>query len=130
MWSRTFRRARGTSRWPRTTPTASRAICQASRADACNKETRWRATGGTLARQRVRSRGYPFAVMAGIAIARLPVGRDHRHFDRARLLGRVPDSLRRLDIVAGLREQDVGHVALRVAVVERKPARLDLHHDA
>ena len=39
------------------------------------------------------------------------------------------DALRRLHVVRRLGEEDVRHEGLRVAVVEREPARLDLHHD-
>src|SRR5262249_35528838 len=38
--------------------------------------------------------------------------------------------LRRLLIVRGLRFEDVAHEFLRVAVIEREPSALDLHHDA
>src|SRR5437763_8204608 len=36
--------------------------------------------------------------------------------------------LRRRAIILRLPEEDVRHIGLRVAVVERKPARLHLHH--
>ncbi len=42
---------------------------------------------------------------------------------------RVVDALRRLPVVLGLRPEDARHEGLRIAVVEREPARLDLHHD-
>src|SRR5262245_40328765 len=53
---------------------------------------------------------------------------NHRQFDRARLVGRVPHALRRLLKIRGLGEHDVRHEALRIAVIEREPRRLDLHH--
>ena len=40
------------------------------------------------------------------------------------------DALRGFAVVGGLGPENVGHESLRVAVVKRKPARLDLHHDA
>ncbi len=40
------------------------------------------------------------------------------------------DGLGGLHIIGGLRVEDVRHEALRIAVVERKERRLDLHHDA
>ena len=42
----------------------------------------------------------------------------------------MKDPLRGLAVVAGLGEENVRYVGLWVAVVEREPARLDLHHDA
>ena len=56
--------------------------------------------------------------------------RYHWQLDRARRARRAPDALRRLHVTLRLREHDVRHERLRVAVVEREPARLDLHHDA
>src|SRR5579862_6516144 len=53
---------------------------------------------------------------------------DHRQIDEARDSADVENALRRLLIVLGAREEDVVDVGLRIAVVERKPARLDLHH--
>ena len=44
--------------------------------------------------------------------------------------GRVIDALRGFLKVAGLGPEDIGDEGLRVAVVEREPARLDLHHDS
>jgi hypothetical protein len=54
---------------------------------------------------------------------------DHRQLDVRRLGARVEDALGCLLMVARLGEKDVGNEGLRVAVVEREPARLDLHHD-
>ena len=56
--------------------------------------------------------------------------RHHRQLDEARLAGRVIDPLRRLAVVRRLRAEDVRHEGLRIAIVEREPARLHLHHDA
>ena len=40
------------------------------------------------------------------------------------------DALRRFAIISRLGPEDVWHKRLRVAVIEREPARLHLHHDA
>ena len=40
------------------------------------------------------------------------------------------NSLRCLPVVTGLGPEDVGDERLRIAVIEREPARLDLHHDS
>src|SRR5882762_10324678 len=55
---------------------------------------------------------------------------DHRQIDEARRAPRMEDPLRGLAVVAGFGKKNVRHVGLWVAVVEREPARLDLHHDA
>ncbi len=55
---------------------------------------------------------------------------DDRQLDEAGGVGRAVDALRRLDVAGGRREEDIRHECLRVPVVERKPARLHLHHDA
>src|ERR1019366_4273467 len=47
----------------------------------------------------------------------------------AGLFRRTKDRLGRLDVVRRLGEEDVVDVRLRVAVVEREQARLDLDHD-
>ena len=39
-------------------------------------------------------------------------------------------ALRRLAVIPRLGPENIRHECLRIAVVERKPARLDLHHDA
>ena len=54
---------------------------------------------------------------------------DHRQLDEARLAGGVVDPLRRLPVIARLGPEDIGDEGLRIAVVQREPARLDLHHD-
>src|SRR5262249_22272604 len=54
--------------------------------------------------------------------------RRHRQLDVAGGIAAVKYPLRRLAVVAGPGEEDVVDVALWIAVVERKPARLDLHH--
>ncbi len=46
--------------------------------------------------------------------------RRHRQADVAGRSRRVPDLLRRLDVVGGLGVEDVGDEGLRVAVVERE----------
>src|SRR5882762_5865123 len=56
--------------------------------------------------------------------------RDQRHLDERGLPGRVVDALRRYPIVAGLSPENIGDESLRIAVVQREPARLNLHHDA
>ena len=56
--------------------------------------------------------------------------RDHRQFDEARLARRVVDPLRGFSIILRLGPEDVVDEGLRIAVVEREPARLNLHHDA
>src|SRR3546814_19658702 len=35
-----------------------------------------------------------------------------------------------LPVIVGFRQEDVGDEGLRIAVIERELARLDLHHDA
>src|SRR4030081_3244133 len=55
---------------------------------------------------------------------------DHRQIDGTRRALGMKDPLRGLAVVAGFGEEDVRYVGLGVAVVEREPARLDLHHDA
>ena len=40
------------------------------------------------------------------------------------------DPLRSLLVVAGFGPEDIGYEGLRIAVIEREPAGLDLHHDA
>jgi hypothetical protein len=53
----------------------------------------------------------------------------NRQVDVARGFGLVKYPLRGLHVIRGLGKEDVGHKGLRVAIVEREPARLDLHHD-
>src|SRR5512133_286996 len=56
--------------------------------------------------------------------------RDHGQLDKACLAGRVIDPLDRFSIVPLLRPENVWHERLRIAVIQRKPTRLHLHHDA
>src|SRR6266850_6866221 len=59
--------------------------------------------------------------------------RDQRQLDEARLFVTLPrrviDALRGFAKIALLGPEDIGHESLRVAIVKREPARLDLHHD-
>src|ERR1700687_5586456 len=55
---------------------------------------------------------------------------DHRQIDETRRAPGMKDPLRGLAVVSGPGEENVRYVGLWVAVVEREPARLDLHHDA
>src|SRR5580692_5140041 len=55
---------------------------------------------------------------------------DQREFDEAGIAGAMVNALSGFAIVGRLGPEDVGDEGLRVAVVEREPARLDLHHDA
>src|SRR5580704_6119686 len=55
--------------------------------------------------------------------------RKRKHDSRRIFLGAV-DSLSRLLIVRFLRFEDVGYKFLRIAVDDREPGALDLHHDA
>src|SRR5947208_4694234 len=53
------------------------------------------------------------------------------HLYKALLAGTcVIDPLRRFLIILGFGEKDVRYKGLRVSVIERKPTRLYLHHDA
>ena len=54
---------------------------------------------------------------------------DNRQLDKARLVRRVIDTLRRFLIIVRHGPEDVRHERLRVAIVKREPARLDLDHD-
>src|SRR5258708_5605763 len=56
--------------------------------------------------------------------------RHERKLDEARAGTSSIDPMSRLPIIRGLREEDVVDEGLRVAVVEREPARLDLDHHA
>ena len=58
------------------------------------------------------------------------VGCDDRQLDGAGFARRMVDALGGFPVVLRLGPEDVGDEGLRVAVVEREPARLDLHHDA
>src|SRR5262249_26700074 len=55
--------------------------------------------------------------------------RNDRKIDEA-AAGSSIDSLRRLYIVLLFGEEDIRNEGLRITVVQWKPARLDLHHDA
>src|SRR6266704_6935332 len=55
---------------------------------------------------------------------------DDRQLDKGCLAGGVIDALGGFAKVAGLGPENVGNESLGIAVVQRKPARLDLHHDA
>ena len=55
--------------------------------------------------------------------------RNQRQLDETGLARRMVDPLCGLSIVTRLRPEDVGHEGLRIAIVKREPARLDLHHD-
>src|SRR3982074_1834203 len=52
--------------------------------------------------------------------------RGDREIDEASLLRGAINALAGLDIVVGLRKKDALHKLLRIAIVEREPARLDL----
>src|SRR5262249_30173776 len=54
---------------------------------------------------------------------------NHRQPHSARLLSRAKDGLRRFLIIRRFRVKNIRNVSLRVAIVQWKPARLDLHHD-
>src|SRR5262245_4812328 len=58
------------------------------------------------------------------------MGRDDRQLDEAGLIRSAIHALRCLAIVPRLSEENVVDEGLRVAVVKREPAGLDLHHDA
>ncbi len=51
-------------------------------------------------------------------------------FDEAGIAGRVIDPLCCFLVVLHLREENVANERLRIAVVQREPSGLDLHHDA
>src|SRR3979411_1510247 len=61
-------------------------------------------------------------------IARANRSRDDGEIDKTSLLRRAINALAGLGIVLGLRMKDALHKFLRIAIVKRKPARLDLHH--
>src|SRR5947208_4317858 len=56
--------------------------------------------------------------------------RHQGQFDEACLAGGVIDALRGPAIILRVGPEDAGDESLRIAVVEREPARLDLHHHA
>src|SRR5690242_21555778 len=53
-----------------------------------------------------------------------------RQLNKAGLIRGVVNTLCGFVVVGGLGPENIGHKGLRIAVVEREPARLDLHHDA
>src|SRR5712692_1438203 len=53
-----------------------------------------------------------------------------RQLDEAALLDGVIDPLRRLAVIARFGPEDIRDKRLRITVVQREPARLDLHHDS
>ena len=53
-----------------------------------------------------------------------------REFDEACLARRMVDALRGLFIILRVCQENVRNECLRIAVVERKPGGLDLHHHA
>src|SRR6516164_7757145 len=55
---------------------------------------------------------------------------DHRQIDESRDLAAAIHALCRFAVVAWNGEENVVDVRLRITVVEREPARLNLHHDA
>src|SRR5216684_48931 len=55
---------------------------------------------------------------------------DQWQFDESDLAGRMVDALGGFAIVGGLGPENVVNESLRIAVVEREPAGLNLHHDA
>src|ERR1700683_2291596 len=56
--------------------------------------------------------------------------RHQWQFDKTSLAGRVIYALRRFAIVIRLGPENVRDKSLRITVVQRKPAGLNLHHDA
>src|SRR5438552_7611810 len=54
---------------------------------------------------------------------------DNRQLDKARLVRRVIDTLRCFLIIVRHGPADVRHEGLRVAIVNREPARRDWDHD-
>src|SRR5580765_7692352 len=61
---------------------------------------------------------------------RISRGWDDRKVDKGGLIRRVIDALGSLAVVDGFCPENVGDEGLRVAVIQREPAGLDLHHDA
>src|SRR5207248_7667950 len=53
-----------------------------------------------------------------------------RQLDETALLRGVIDPLRRLAVIARFGPEDIRDKRLRITVVQREPARLDLHHDS
>src|ERR1039458_2529978 len=61
--------------------------------------------------------------------ATMPVLLDHRQHHRAGRLRRAVDALGGFHVVRGVGFPNVGDVFLRVAVVDREPRALHLHHE-
>src|SRR5437763_16657607 len=59
-----------------------------------------------------------------------PSSRGERQLDETALLRGVIDTLRRLAVIARFGPEDIRDERLRITVVKREPARLDLHHDS
>src|SRR5450759_5007805 len=55
--------------------------------------------------------------------------RHERELDEARLVRSMVDALNGFPVIPRLRPEDVRHERLWIAVVEREPGRLHLHHD-
>lgn len=55
--------------------------------------------------------------------------RDQGEFDETRVVWRMVNPLDSSPVLSRLGKKDVGYEGLRVSVVEREPARLDLRHD-
>jgi hypothetical protein len=53
---------------------------------------------------------------------------DQRQFDKTRLPWGMINPLHRLFIIPRLRQKNVLYERLRIAIVKRKPTRLNLHH--
>ena len=92
--------------------------------------------GGTVQRHHLgadRQSQAQLTVHALGSLARHPcrfLCRNNRQLDRAAAARRVIHALGRFFVIRGLRQEDVRHKGLRIAVVQREPARLDLHGDA
>src|ERR1700722_1509389 len=54
----------------------------------------------------------------------------HRQPYGARFIAGSEHGLSRFHVVRWFRKEDTGHVGLRVPVIQREPAGLDLHHDS
>ena len=56
--------------------------------------------------------------------------RNYRQVDETGLAFGAVHALRGFYVIIGAREKDIGHKRLWIAVVEREPGGLNLHHDA
>src|ERR1039457_6899133 len=92
--------------------------------------TTWQYEGTTAKKKNEHRISY---LKGGGLLMEAPGGPPHSRRDGephgAGLFRRTKDRLGRLDVVRRLGEEDVVDVRLRVAVVEREQARLDLDHD-